>query len=465
MQFLLAYLSVLGVADERLWLTTEYLPSLKGRVLFVGVDTYNKNHHLLVQNPELFETIDTLPEQAQYGSPYCHHVGDFLEFDPGYLYDHICLFGVMGHAKSKTQNLSEDGDNKKAIRHAHELLKAGGTLQLGPNKIKVKEFDASYWYQRFAEEPLSQYRILLNEEGPRNMIYWGQKPSVTLNMLLDRERKLRDRVDPRLAFMEFPEGNPSRRAKAESFSLLDVNHPTYPELKVEAINTSLEDRERCILFYSSWHAKAEILLAELIHSLKQTGFKGHILHRIGGWPNMEEGCLEHCHVPYGFKACAFLEALHRGYRQALWLDSSVIVLKDLDPLFSWISSHQSLYRHSYYPIEPYVNPLIEKAFQLEKPHWQHFSHIATGVIGLDLTNPTVQKMIGNWHQTVLAEDGYFSFFPDQLPFSYLMHKYGLLDGIYSNHLVKIREEDPSQCFFHIDYQRSSLLLPTNARGL
>ena len=165
--------------DDRNWLTTKYLPSLEGRILFVGVNYYNDGHHKLVKTPETFETIDLLPERVQFGSPYKHHVGDFLEFDPGYKYDHICLFGIMGHlgnfANGQFFNIDTNDLITQSLEHANKLLKVGGTLQVGPNRISVPQFNTSFWLRRLKQHPLNKYEIISNAIGSCNMLWWGRK--------------------------------------------------------------------------------------------------------------------------------------------------------------------------------------------------------------------------------------------------------------------------------------------------
>lgn len=167
--------------SQRNWLISKYLPSLSGTVLFVGVDSYTKQYWQYVKNPELFETIDSLPSQAAYGSPFKHYIKDFLDFYPTYQYDHICLFGVMGHPPHSTidgyYSIVTDEDNDQIITHAHNLLKEGGTLQLGPNWVSVPEFDFKYWVNKFSSPPLDSYEVLNNTFGSTNMLWQGQKKS------------------------------------------------------------------------------------------------------------------------------------------------------------------------------------------------------------------------------------------------------------------------------------------------
>jgi hypothetical protein len=174
------------VGEERLWLTKTYLPSLEGRILFVGIAVYNADYYKMVKDPSLFESIDFDPRVKPYGSPYAHYTEDFLTFDPGYLYDHICLFGVLGkHYDARSGELyNVDTQEKitKALEHATKLLKPNGTLLLGPDTVSGKpsnlrlpHINRQFWLDRFSQSPLDKYKLILFGDGKANLIWWGEK--------------------------------------------------------------------------------------------------------------------------------------------------------------------------------------------------------------------------------------------------------------------------------------------------
>lgn len=171
---------------EREWMDKHYFPVLEGRVLFVGVACYNANHYKQVKNPKLFETIDFDPRNAGFGSPYKHYVEDFLTFEPGYLYDHISIFGVLArHDDARSGELYNIDSQKKvtaALLKANQLLKPNGTLLLGPDIIATKpgtknvpHLNVNYWYDRFEKAPLDQYEPIFLGIGDQNFVWWGRK--------------------------------------------------------------------------------------------------------------------------------------------------------------------------------------------------------------------------------------------------------------------------------------------------
>jgi hypothetical protein len=184
--FFLLWIATIFASDlndlpERQWLIKKYLPSLSGKILFVGVNDYNAEYYKYVRTPEGFETLEILAERARYGSPYTHHIGDFLNFDPGYKYDHICLFGVLGlpagtpKVNESVYTIVDENTLTQALVHANDLLSIGGTLQLGPSTGCIPECGTAYWIDRFAKFPLREYEILENKAGPFNLMWWGRK--------------------------------------------------------------------------------------------------------------------------------------------------------------------------------------------------------------------------------------------------------------------------------------------------
>lgn len=162
----------------RCWLEDEYLPQISGKMLFIGVGSYTQEYHLLTQTPELFETVDLDETKSQFGSPFGHYTVDFLELGPNREYDHCCLFGILGHPPATSTSiytLCNDDSIEKGIRHAHGMIKVGGTLLLGPNYKDVPGQDAAFWLQKFKMPPLDRYEVILSTRGTDNMIWWGIK--------------------------------------------------------------------------------------------------------------------------------------------------------------------------------------------------------------------------------------------------------------------------------------------------
>ena len=142
------------------WIEQGYLPQLSGRVLWVGVADYTAHYYKLVKNPELFETIDVLPEREKWGSPNNHHVGDFLEFETIRDYDHIGVYGLDPKYTPKDQPSWLDW-SFQLIRNADKHLKVGGTLLFGGD-VLPRWWMIMYWLREVGYETLFEREVDIN---------------------------------------------------------------------------------------------------------------------------------------------------------------------------------------------------------------------------------------------------------------------------------------------------------------
>lgn len=213
-----------------------------------------------------------------------------------------------------------------------------------------------------------------------------------------------------------------RTARITSFKLFDPSCTSYP-LYIKKGN----DSSICVICYSSINSRYESLLKRLIESLQKSHFPGDIVYRIGGWPNMNHGGILLCDTPYAFKISAFEEALRLGYKQALWLDLSVVALNDLSQVFKKIKKNGAYFRKSFFPLNTknIVTPHLAESYNMTVSSLEAITHYAAGVLGLNLESPTIRQLLANWHRFAEQKAPFKSSFPEQVPFSVLVNKYGL----------------------------------------
>lgn len=181
---------------DRQWIEKEYLPTLDGRVLYVGVDFYTAHYPSLATKASEFVFLDAGDSVLLHGGPTGIRA-DFFDHLPERPYDHISLYGLVGHG-TPVERMPEQ------IAHADRMLSPGGTLMLGPDKFprreafpeevwspvndearaKIPAFSApqaSHWRDLFSRAPLDRYKVLVEDaELPRvecNYIWWGRKPA------------------------------------------------------------------------------------------------------------------------------------------------------------------------------------------------------------------------------------------------------------------------------------------------
>lgn len=163
-----------GTANGRIFLEKEYLPSLDGRVLFVGVNYYTDFYPQLVKKPNLFETLDVSETVIEHGSPHGHYVGNIVDFeaDPDCLYDHVCFFGIIGHP-DEWDILKQKEEIIKCIKVLDSLVKRDGTLLLGPATVTLTK---EWWDEIYNLDILKKYKLMMLKKIDINYIWRGQKP-------------------------------------------------------------------------------------------------------------------------------------------------------------------------------------------------------------------------------------------------------------------------------------------------
>jgi hypothetical protein len=241
----------------------------------------------------------------------------------------------------------------------------------------------------------------------------------------------------------------SRRARGRSMP--HIIGEEISKLCIQAINTGADDRDCCIITYASLDPPYPSLLQQLLQKLPDV-FQGHVLYRIGGWPGMESGCLLHCHVPYSFKVCAFEEAYRLGYKKVLWLDARAEPLRSLAPLFEKMEQDGCLYRYAHGKLlRKLVTTEILEDFQLSRQQIQKYRHIASGILGFDCSKPMILALLREWHASVERGRSFYTFFPDEVSLSIVLHKYGFES--LGKDLATFDRKKLGNAFFLFDYSK------------
>jgi hypothetical protein len=211
--------------------------------------------------------------------------------------------------------------------------------------------------------------------------------------------------------------------RAKNFRILPTEknqtiiHETY------TYNTDSNDKERCIICYCSFNGNYPKGILRIDKALKKIGYKGHFIVRIGGWPNTEQGDLQLSHVPYAFKPCFFEEAKNLGYKNVLWLDSSIIPLKELTSVFKKIEDTGYFGYISCHKVVDYSTNHILNTFNIDRKMAEKILTVEGGVFGLNLASTEGQVILSEWKKSAI-NGGFYSARPDQNSLSiisYLLH--------------------------------------------
>lgn len=117
---------------------------------------------------------------------------------------------------------------------------------------------------------------------------------------------------------------------------------------------------------------------------------------------LPKDCDAHSDVPYQFKPKLFKEAYDKGFRQILWLDSTVVLMKNIDKIFEECSTRGVVAFHNLgHNVSKWISDKAVKNIGLnlsEDPY-----QIMACVVGFDLDNKIGKKIFDKW--IGLSEDG------------------------------------------------------------
>lgn len=158
------------------------------------------------------------------------------------------------------------------------------------------------------------------------------------------------------------------------------------------------DRKKAIVSFANKRGNYLLALERLEQSVVRhcgdvsfLGFRGE--ESLGAPPHLEN--------PYAFKIYAIEEARKRGYEQILWLDSSVVFVKDPKPLFDWITKKGFLFEEAGHWAGSWCNDRTLEYFNLTREEAMKMPMFSAGFTGLDFENPTAVEFFEKWKQSML----------------------------------------------------------------
>lgn len=116
----------------------------------------------------------------------------------------------------------------------------------------------------------------------------------------------------------------------------------------------------------------------------------------------EVGAPLHKDNMYSFKTYAIEEAFKKGYAYILWLDASMYVIKDLNPIFEEIEKQGYFAQDSGWLNNRFTTPEQKEYFGTDEGKM-----ISSGFVGFNTDDDMGYTLLDNWHQASL--DGMFHF--------------------------------------------------------
>lgn len=212
---------------------------------------------------------------------------------------------------------------------------------------------------------------------------------------------------------------------ARNFKIIGTSPEEQPFFGDIAVNCDDNERENCLVVYASFNKNYPRGLMRLINFVKNSDFRGHILYRIGGWPNAAEGSLALAHVPYAFKVSFLKEAQAKGFKRALWLDTSILPVVSLNTIFEMIQEAGYFSMGNSHNIGPYMTSPAIDAFGITFEEADKIPSCSAGITGLDFTTTIGKTILDRWYRAAENKVAFFSPRSDQNALSIILHSMGL----------------------------------------
>lgn len=145
---------------------------------------------------------------------------------------------------------------------------------------------------------------------------------------------------------------------------------------------------------------------------------------------------------YAFKVYAIEMARNSGYTSVLWLDASMYVIRDLEPIFKIIEKDGYFFQDSGWTNERWTNKRTTDYFGTNAG-----KQFSSGVLGLDFTNAIAVTFFELWKQAML--DGQFHG-------SHTDHRHDQAAGSIIAHQMKLKIRKEGSVFIYQNPQVPSV---------
>ncbi len=216
------------------------------------------------------------------------------------------------------------------------------------------------------------------------------------------------------------------------------------DVNIVSIGKNTKKIAICTYFSSNYFKKnqgIQYFINMRINELKKVFFDGDYVYQVGGYPNIAEGDLVLHETPYAFKISMIRRLQRLGYSKILWLDAIINIKRNLDPFWERLNSNPIFVPPSIWRFRLYCPNHVKEATELSCQGARKVTHFESGILGLNLADPSIQDLMIQWYDLALLKYPFFSYFPEQMPLSIL---------IYKNNIV-VNSNDWRN-YFHYDYE-------------
>lgn len=235
--------------------------------------------------------------------------------------------------------------------------------------------------------------------------------------------------------------NPDRLRSILALRLLGLNQEE-PVFETHLFDTDESIKKRCIVLYASSNGIYQAKARKLLREIEECGYQGHVLLRIGGFPNTPFGGLKICHVPYSFKVAFLQEAKMLGYEQILWIDLAIHPLENFETVFREIRHTGWFFTNvgSLDDNRPTHLPQAAGNLGITTSLYNRIPHISSSMIGLNMKNTKAIQLLEQWYCETESVYPSLTWWPEELSLSVTAWRLGCTPSTYFGDFVCIESE-------------------------
>jgi hypothetical protein len=163
-----------------------------------------------------------------------------------------------------------------------------------------------------------------------------------------------------------------------------------------------EQSKRCVISLGAGKKIYAGCLKRLEESLRRVRFEGDFLC----WSDeLPPGSPAHFEAPFGFKPFCFIEAKKLGYEQVLWIDSTCVAIRPLEPAFRMMKEKgYVIFANNYgQMMGQWCSDEVLRINNISREEALKIPEVPCSTIGLNLQNPLALKFLEMWCEK--AADG------------------------------------------------------------
>ncbi len=158
--------------------------------------------------------------------------------------------------------------------------------------------------------------------------------------------------------------------------------------------------KKCVISFATADRNYRSGLASIQDGLCAADFDGDFL-RFTDYP---PGCPSHQQAPYGFKAFIIEAAISAGYSHVLYLDSSAVILRGLQPIFHLIEAQGYFLHRNDDVIGEWCKDEVLQSFGVDRTAlMQSICHLG-GIMGVRADSDKARRFLAEFKRRAL--DGY-----------------------------------------------------------